>query len=226
MLTCIKRRPFLGKSRRGQTTVEFSLILLPFFIIFFATLDIAFYYFYDSELQNAMRETAHFTASGQILMQSNNGTNCTTNYNGFPVPLAVWDPLSGAPTEASRNECSKMFFKSNLFLPNVTWQSNIHLTSQTNVVPNLPQMAADGVTLYPSNLGPGNMTDYCQIVGTVPVAAITPLSTYLAEATDPKGSGYQMTGSQYNLRCSTITINEENYTTFKPYTATNSEETQ
>src|ERR1700761_156601 len=55
------------KKIRAQTTVEFSLIALPFFLILFATIDYAQIYFYKNSLQNALRESTRFATAGRII---------------------------------------------------------------------------------------------------------------------------------------------------------------
>ncbi len=213
----------------AQTTVEFSMILLPFFIIIFGIIDIAQYYFYDDSLQNAMRETAHFTASGSIIPETTTGTNSlgqTTNaieyYHGVAVDRPINAPSSTNP--ASRNECSQMFFRSNIILPGITWDSNCFLTSQTNQVPYLPTTtmttigSVEIVSLTDSNSvnGPGGIGDYVEIVGTAPVSSITPITDYL--------TGYSRADKGYMLRCATITKNEPNTLNFSAYPATNNPE--
>ena len=60
------------KNRRhqAQTTVEFSLVLLPFLAILFAIIDYAQIYFYENSMQNGLREACRFATAGRIIQTS------------------------------------------------------------------------------------------------------------------------------------------------------------
>ncbi len=63
---CLISRHFRGRTLgagRGQVTVELSLILLPFFAILFAAIDLGQIYFYENAIQNGMREAARFATA-------------------------------------------------------------------------------------------------------------------------------------------------------------------
>src|ERR1700677_3500082 len=62
---------------RGQTTVEFAFICLPFFAILFCIIDFAQIFFYENSLQNALREATRFATAGRIIQ--------TTNADGSPA---------------------------------------------------------------------------------------------------------------------------------------------
>src|SRR5476651_836465 len=89
---CLKPLLFSGRRGRvgGQTTVEFALICLPFFIILFAIIDFSEIYFYENSLQNALREAARFATAGRIIQAVNASgvPQYTTNSLGIVVPKA------------------------------------------------------------------------------------------------------------------------------------------
>ena len=114
---CLK--PLLFSQRKGraggQTTVEFALICIPFFIILFSIVDFAEIYFYENSLQNALRESARFATAGRIIQATNSAGQPAyeTNSGGIVVPKAIND---SSGREASRNECIRYWFLSNCVL--------------------------------------------------------------------------------------------------------------
>src|SRR5450755_2931701 len=70
---CLKALLFPRRKGRvgGQTTVEFALICIPFFVILFAIIDFAEIYFYENSCQNALREAARFATSGRVIQAVN-----------------------------------------------------------------------------------------------------------------------------------------------------------
>src|SRR5476651_1815244 len=90
---CLKTLLFSRQKRRvvGQTTVEFALICLPFFIILFALIDFSEIYFYENSLQNSLREACRFATSGRIIqaVDSSGNPEFDTNSDGTVVPKAI-----------------------------------------------------------------------------------------------------------------------------------------
>src|SRR5579871_6901914 len=109
---CLKPLLFSRRKGRagGQTTVEFALICLPFFIILFAIIDFSEIYFYENSLQNALRESCRFATAGRIIQRKDTHGNplYETNANGAIVPMAI--PSIYGTNEASRNECIRDWF--------------------------------------------------------------------------------------------------------------------
>jgi hypothetical protein len=186
-------------------TVEFSLILLPFFAILFAIIDYAQIYFYENSLQNGLREATRFATAGRVIQQYVGGVPQYTNVNGFPAPLAVYDS-AGRP--ASRNECIRWWFQSNCIL-------NVPLTDI--VVTSAPSLGYTSPTLLTNNYGnlillqvggaaavrgPGAEGDYVQVAVTnYTLHAITPLFGWLG--------GWSRVGfSTYQVYRSAISKNE------------------
>ncbi len=190
------------KRVKAQTTVEFSLIVLPFFAILFAMIDYAQIYFYENSLQNAMREATRFATAGRVIQAVNaGGTPAYTTNAGVTVPKAIND--SGG-REASRNECIRWWFLSNcvINLP----LSNITITSAPTLPGVAPTISPDGTTLQltngaTANYGPGAANDYVQVTAIYHLNTITPLFTYLG--------GYSHNGiNSYPVRVSVIVKNE------------------
>src|SRR5476651_655458 len=105
---CLKALLFPRRKGRvgGQTTVEFALICIPFFVILFAIIDFAEIYFYENSLQNALREASRFATSGRVIQGTNvDGSPAyeTNPATGIVVPKAINE--AGGGREASRNEC-------------------------------------------------------------------------------------------------------------------------
>src|SRR5579859_957984 len=93
------------KSRAaGQTTVEFALICLPFFIILFAIIDFAEIFFYQNSMQNSLREACRFATAGRVIQLTDGSGNPVyeTNGAGIIVPKAIPSNYSSG-SEASRN---------------------------------------------------------------------------------------------------------------------------
>jgi len=226
---CLKALLFSRRKKRGrgQTTVEFALICLPFFAILFAIIDFAQIYFYENSIQNALREAARFATAGSIIQATSaSGTPLyETNSSGIVVPQAITD-TSGR--EASRNECIKYWFQSNCILPSFPI-TNITITSaptlpgvppvtSTNSQGDLTLMSGYTVTTNatfgtvstnpaPSVAGPGNATDYVQIAATFQVSTITPLVKFLG--------GYNRKGGTFPVYVSAIVKNEPAYLNFE-----------
>jgi hypothetical protein len=201
---CLK--PLLFSLRKGrvggQTTVEFALICLPFFIILFAIIDFSEIYFYENSLQNAMREACRFATAGRIIQRKDAAGNLLfeTNSNGIVVPEAIASNY-GQP-EASRNECIRYWFLSNCALQNYPI-SNIIITNVTTLPGVPPTLMTNGAwVVLAGNIqkGPGNYNDYIQITATYQVHTITPLMGYM--------SGYSGLGSTFPVHVSAIVKNE------------------
>jgi len=217
---CLKPLRFSRRRGRvgGQTTVEFALICLPFFIILFAIIDFAEVYFYENSLQNALREAARFATAGRII-QTTNSTGAPayeTNSGGIVVPQAITD---SSGREASRNECIRYWFLSNCVLQGIAL-SNIVITSaptlpgvpanvSTNSLGYLTLLSGYTVTTNsgvvstnaaPAVKGPGGANDYVQITATYKVSTITPLMSYMG--------GYGGVGSTFPVHVSAIVKNE------------------
>lgn len=218
---CLKTLLFRGKKKpsRGQTTVEFALICLPFFCILFAIVDYAQIYFYENSLQNAMREAARFATAGSIIEASSNGmTVYETNSGGIVVPKAINDTEG---REASRNECIRYWFLSNCVIQIPL--SNIMIVSaptlpgvppvtSTNSLGKLTLLSGYSVTTNPITSGvstnpvaaikgPGEANDYIQVSAIYTIKTITPLFSYLG--------GYSRQGwYSYPVYVSAIVKNE------------------
>ena len=199
------RRFSKGNQRfRGQTTVEFALICLPFFIILFAIVDYAQIYFYENSMQNGMREAARFATAGRVIQAYANGSPVYETLNGGTV---VPKAISDGAREASRNECIRYWFRSNctFFLPD----SNITIVSAPTlpgVPPRLWTNSAGKIILLQTNgqpaiQGPGGENDYIQISVTNTITTITPLMGYL-------GSYDRGGWNHYVVRVSAIVKNE------------------
>jgi Flp pilus assembly protein TadG len=225
---CLKALLFSPRQGRvgGQTTVEFALICLPFFIILFAIIDFSEIYFYENSCQNALREAARFATSGRIIQANNSGVPVyETNGGGIVVPKAIND---SSGREASRNECIRYWFLSNCVLQNFPL-SNIVITSaptlpgvpanvSTNSLGNLILLSGYTVTTNvgsgvvstnsaPAVKGPGGATDYVQITATCQVNTITPLMGYLG--------GYSGVKNVFPVHVSAIVKNEPAYLNFQ-----------
>ena len=55
----------LGRRREGSTAVEFAMVALPFAIMMFSIIEIAFVFVLDSTLENAVIETGRRVRTGQ-----------------------------------------------------------------------------------------------------------------------------------------------------------------
>jgi Flp pilus assembly protein TadG len=175
-----------SKNIRAQTTVEFALICLPFFIILFAIVDYAQIYFYKNSLQNALREATRFATAGRIIQAVDAGGNpITTNVAGVSVPVAISD---GSGREASRNECIRWWFLSNCVIQIPL--TNITITSAPTFAGVPPAVSADGARLQiynatntpqmgAANDGPGAANDYVQVTAVYRLHTITPMFNYL-----------------------------------------------
>lgn len=195
---------YKGRSA-GQTTVEFALICLPFFIILFAIIDFAEIFFYENSLQNALREACRFATAGRVIQKvDSSGNPISTNNGSFSVPVAIND-TSGR--EASRNECIRYWFLTNCILQNFPI-SNIVIISaptlpgaqavvSTNALGYLTLLSSNGGT---ANKGPGQMNDFVQITATYQVHTITPLMGYM--------SGYGGLSNTFPVHVSAIVKNE------------------
>jgi hypothetical protein len=214
---CLKSLLFKKRNRkiRAQTTVEFSLICLPFFALLFAIVDYAQIYFYKNSLQNALRESTRFATAGRIIQACDSlGNPITTNVDGVSMPVAINDT---GGVEASRYECIRWWFLSNcvIHIP----ISDITVTSAPTLPGLPPTVSSDGTTLLltngaPANYGPGAANDYIQVTAVYHLNTITPLFTYLG--------GYSHEGiNSYPVRVTAIVKNEPALLNFK-HAATNS----
>jgi hypothetical protein len=212
---CLK--PLLFSHRRGrgagQTTVEFALICLPFFIILFAIIDFSEIYFYENSLQNSLREACRFATAGSVIQATSAmGTPLyETNSGGVVVPQAITD---SSGREASRNECIRYWFLSNCVLQNVPISNIVIISSPT--LPGVPAVTSTNSLGYltllltnggAANKGPGNANDYVQITATYHVNTITPLMGYM--------NGYSGVGSVFPVHVSAIVKNEPAYLNFE-----------
>ena len=206
---------FLRRRRvsKAQTTVEFALLLVPFFAILFAIIDYANVYYYNNALQNALREAARFTTAGSVIQT--NG-QYEANAEGIEVPEAILDTEG---REASRNECTRYWFQSNCVIhipltniviysapsisgdPPTTTTNNgfLHLVSGFTYSTNGSSVTSTPVAAVP---GPGNANDYVEIIATYNVGTITPILSFLG------GFGGNAVAGGYNLRVSAIVKNE------------------
>lgn len=194
---------------RGQTTVEFALILIPFFAILFAIVDYAQIYFYENSLQNALREAARFATTGSIIQTTTPPTYETND--GVAVPKAINDSEG---REASRNECIRYWFLSNCVVQIPL--SNITIVSAPTLPGVPPVTSANGGTLEltngsPANTGPGAANDYVQVTATYTISTITPAfaifhGLYSRSALTTSGG--------YPVRVSAIVKNEPAYLNF------------
>lgn len=194
----------LSVPHRGQTTVEFALICLPFFIILFAIVDFAEIFFYENAMQNALRESCRFATAGSIIPKRDaNGNPIFTNTAaGYSVGVAI----DGKYGEASRNECIRDWFHSNCVLQNVP-DSNIVIVSASTLPGVEARTTTNGglVSLVamdggPPTKGPGQINDYVQITANFQVHTITPLMGYM--------NGYSGIGSTFPVHVSAIIKNE------------------
>jgi Flp pilus assembly protein TadG len=198
---------------RAQTTVEFALVLVPFFAILFAIIDYANVYYYNNALQNALRESARFATAGRVI-QTNNLYKA--NSQGVEVPEAINDTEG---REASRNECIRYWFQSNCVinipatnvmifsapsvagLPPSTTTNNgvLHLVSGYSYTTNGSTVTTNSVAAV---AGPGAANDYVEIIATYNIGTITPILSFLG------GYGGNAVPGGYNLRVSAIVKNE------------------
>jgi hypothetical protein len=196
----VKRRKYIA-----QTTVEFALILLPFFAILFAIVDYAQIYFYKNSLQNGLREAARFATAGRIIPLTDSSGNIQyTNVNGVELPVAIDD---GGGRQASRNECIRWWFLSNCVIKIPT--QNITVVSAPTLEGQAPHVQLNSygdlnlllTNDTQPNLGPGAARDYIQITATNRIYTITPLYSYL--------NGYSRGGvNSYLVTVSAIVKNE------------------
>ena len=197
----------------GQTTVEFALICIPFFVILFAIIDFSEIYFYENSMQNALRESCRFATAGSIIQASNSsGLEFETNSSGIVVPKAI--PSAYGSGDASRNECIRYWFLSNCVLANfpiadITIISTPTLpgvdpVTSTNSLGYLELLKSDGTTNVTK--GPGGANDYVQITAVYHVNTITPLMGYM--------NGYSGVGSVFPVHVSAIVKNEPAFLNF------------
>jgi hypothetical protein len=190
---------FHKKGAGGQTTVEFAIICVPFFVILFGIIDFAQLYFYENSLQNALREACRFATAGRIIQATNADGSLAyeTNSAGIAVPKAIND---SSGQEASRNECIRYWFYSNCIFQNIPLGSIVITSAPTlpgvppNVITNttagdpaygdLTLVSGYNVTTNSGNVstntvaaikGPGNANDYAQITVSYQLSTITPL---------------------------------------------------
>jgi TadE-like protein len=199
------RRPWASTRTRGQSTVEFALIILPLFAIFFALVDYAQIYFYENSLQNALREAARFATAGSVIPQTNaQGEEFATN-NGVAVPLAINDSEG---RQASRYGCIRMWFQSNCVIS--VPGTNVQVVS-ASALPGAPPVIVTNngiVTLMNTTTtaatpGPGAADDYIQVTATYSLHTITPLFTFFSGGFK-RGQSINI----YPVRVSTIVKNE------------------
>jgi hypothetical protein len=195
-----------GGRTRGQTTVEFALIALPFFIIIFAIVDYAQIYFYENALQNALREATRFATAGSIIQLTNSSGPVYETNNGVVEPKAINDSQG---REASRYGCIRMWFQSNCII-NVP--TNTVMVVSASALPGAPPVTStnstNGVvqlmnsTTTAATDGPGNANDYVQVTATYTLHTITPLASFF------KGGWSRQGMNTYPVRVSAIVKNE------------------
>jgi Flp pilus assembly protein TadG len=165
--------------RSGQSTIEFSIVVLVLLLIIFAIIDYAQMFFYENALQNAMREATRFATAGSVIQLTNGGVPQYTDYAGVSVPKAINDAKG---REASRYGCIRMFFQSNCVIQMAT--NSVQVVSASALPGAPPVLATNGSTgvimLMQSggtaaNDGPGNASDYVQLTATYNIHTITPL---------------------------------------------------
>ena len=204
-----RRRPRALPRTRGQSTVEFALIILPLFAIFFALIDYAQIYFYENALQNALRESTRFATSGRVIPQTNSGGEVFETTNGVTTPKAINDSKG---REASRYGCIRMWFQSNCVIGIPA--TNIQVVSASALPGAPPVLQTNGgiVTLIQSSNGtnvtvatdgPGHANDYVQVTATYPLHTITPLFTFFSGGYN-RGKSIDI----YPVRVSAIVKNE------------------
>jgi Flp pilus assembly protein TadG len=224
---CLKALLFSRRKGRtgGQTTVEFALICIPFFIILFTIIDFAEIFFYENSLQNALRESARFATAGRIIQATNSAGQAAyeTNSGGIVVPKAIND---SSGREASRNECIRYWFLSNCVLRGFPI-SNVVITSAPTL-PGVPAVTTTNIHGYltllsgytvttnsgnvstnpaPAVKGPGGANDFVQITATYSVSTITPLMSYIG--------GYSGVANTYPVYVSAIVKNEPAFLNFE-----------
>jgi Flp pilus assembly protein TadG len=201
------------KRTKAQTTVEFALILIPFFTFLFAIIDYANVYYYDNSLQNALREAARFATAGRVIQT--NG-QYEANAQGVEVPEAIQDTEG---REASRNECIRYWFQSNCVI--AIPYTNISIFSASTVAGDPPITETNNGVLHlvsgyttntsgtnvtytpiPAVAGPGNANDYVEIIANYTIGTITPVLSFLG------GYNGRAVPGGYNLRVSAIVKNE------------------
>jgi Flp pilus assembly protein TadG len=195
-----------GGGKRGQSTVEFALIVLPLFIIIFAIIDYSQIYFYENALQNALRESTRFATAGSVIQMTNGGVPQYDTNSGVASPKAI----TYQGREASRYGCIRLFFQSNCVIQMAT--NAIQVTSATALPGAPPVIATNGsgyVTLMEAsgvaaNDGPGGANDYVQVTATYTLHTITPIFGYLSgfQRGQTKGVDY------YPVHVSAIVKNE------------------
>jgi len=189
---------------RGQTTVEFALIALPFFLILFAIVDYAQIYFYENALQNAMRETTRFATAGRIIQLTNAGVAVYQTNNGVALPVAINDSEG---RQASRYGCIRMWFQSNCIIYVPT--NDIQVVSAPALAGAPPVTVTNNgvITLMTSTNqaavdGPGGEDDYIQVTVSYTLHTITPLASFFQ-------NGWSRGGiNTYHVRVSAIVKNE------------------
>jgi hypothetical protein len=194
-----------GVRTRGQTTVEFSLICLPFFLILFAIVDYAQIYFYENALQNALREATRFATAGSIIQLTNSGGPVYETNNGIVYPKAINDSQG---REASRYGCIRMWFQSNCIIQVPTNSVTIVSASALPGAPPVTSTNSSGIvqlmlsTNQSATVGPGNESDYIQVTATYTLHTITPLAGFF------KGGWSRQGMNTYPVRVSAIVKNE------------------
>jgi Flp pilus assembly protein TadG len=204
------RRPRASTRTRGQSTVEFALIILPFFAIFFALVDYAQIYFYENSLQNALREATRFATAGSVIPQTNAQGEVYATNNGVVVPKAI---LDSEGREASRYGCIRMWFQSNCVI--TIPATNIQVVSASALPGAPPVISTNSTTGYVTLMeasgtnssdnavaGPGNANDYVQVTATYALHTITPFCTFFGGY--QRGKGINV----YNVHLSAIVKNE------------------
>jgi hypothetical protein len=214
---CLKSRHRRVRDPRlkAQSAVETSLLLIPFFAIFFAIIDYAQIYFYDNALQNALRESARFATAGRVIPPLT-GPFYDTN-QGVVMEKALSDTEG---REASRCACIRYWFLSNCIIKAIP-TSNISIYSASSVGLEAPEVVTNNGVLQlvagflvttngtsvttnsvPAVPGPGQAGDYVQITTTWHVNTITPIPIWLG------GYNRASMAGGFPLRVSAIVKNE------------------
>lgn len=156
---CIEK----GKARRnpaGQSTVEFALIVWPFFLLLLATADYAQFYFYEHSLRYALTVAGRYATPGSVIT-----TNSVPNGYGATTDCPIRS--SYQPSQwISRCESIRLRFSNNcaMSLP-------LDTLKMCSWRPNTPNV---------TNVGPGLAGDFVKLKVTYRLKLITPVGSLLS----------------------------------------------
>lgn len=153
---------------KGQSTVEFSLILWPFLLLLLATCDYAQIYFYESSMRHALQVAGRFATTGGAKPYLVNGEPAEdTNGNSIYLTSAY-----ESSNIMSRNESIRAVFR-DVCLINMQ-DSNILITSW-------PGGGSVAATENNPNEGPGISEDFVRIEVSWPLSLVTPVASLLED---------------------------------------------